>query len=623
MGETLEALSDFFIMAELWGIHGQLQRLREEQWLAASAIVASVESVHEAVEQLRDSVERQTTVIERGFAGIGARIDFQTYVLHKVLDALYQPSEVRARELRVRGDSAVHAKLYDDALEDLLHSLEENRYDFTCHFDAALISLEHLGDAEAAWESCELALRYAQLRSARPVDPSPAYYSSRSILLMARMLEDGGLLEDALTYYEAACTTSPDYGECFRRYASAAARLEYSELALAAARAAILVDETEAPLIEQEPGLVSIHDRVRALLTSMQKDAQRRASSLTPCAEASAAAYREVRQSLSDSDVVRACGWDESRESHHDLPADLLTRDGRLAGALERSMEFSRRGALLDTTQACLSLFQVADEVRRLIPRLTSFISPILDAAAEQSQTDLASARSWFAEENRSADLESRGLGQTGDLYQFSGLVGFLGFCAFWFGIAMAIGSIVGGGERYNVPAVAFTLGGLVAFVLWLYPTLWIKGDRWAKAGIRRSEARKVLDAAERTHSALDSAIRDAKSALKRLEELESTLLKSRDLMYTPEVLCSLILFDSGSRRGGYDEGEFARGLQEVAGGGLSFEEAKDIARNAPVVFLTDLPVPEAESVAAFLRREFGAVVGIKRRYVGELPRPS
>lgn len=615
MGETLEALTDFFIMSELWGIQSQLERLREEQLLAASEIVASVESVTEAVEALRASVERQTMVLERGFTTLDARLDFQTHVLEKILTALYRPTETRARELRKLGEQLLHKKLYDDALRELLSSLELNPYDFTCQWMAALIQLEYLHDPQAAWDRCEFALKCVPLGSSGPLDPSPPYFASRSLVLMGQMLEDGGLLEDGLSYYEGACKTSPDYGECFRRYASVAIRLGHGDLAMAAIRAAILIDEAEAVLVHQDQTFSPIAEEVNALVASLRERAEKSASSLAAQAERAVAAYRQLVKKVTEGRVRSA--WDDSRWEERDTYMPLLARDGALGQALARSSALLQRRSFLDATWARRNLFIIAAEVGWLIPRLRLFSHWALGVARDTSDNEFTSAGNRVEAEHRDAAAEYQRQGKMGPLFTLFTVLAILGAMV---AISVAVAGRVGGQPTSGEWLLA-AVGGGAAVVAYLVSLVFLEISRWEKKGSRQLSARKVLAEAQTARAATAASIRDAEAALDNLLKLQDSLAKTGKLLDDQDVTCDLVLLDPNAKADSYDEGRLASALQEIAGQRtLSREEAKAIIRDAPVVLVSGVSVSNAERAAARLRCEFGASIGIRRRYVGQFP---
>ena len=229
MTDALEALRDFHIVLELWGVNDNLKNLRREQWEAASEIVASVDTVHDAVERLESKVEEQTTILRRGFVRVDDRLDFIGFQLDKVVYLQQNPLETRARELRLLGERRLAGGLYSEAIEAFLNSLDLYPDDFTCHYSVAAIQAEHLDDPAAAWDSCENALQFANSFDETPSGPSPSFWRSKTLLMLGELLEEGGELDGAATYYAAACQSSPTYGACFRRYGSVLARLGYKE----------------------------------------------------------------------------------------------------------------------------------------------------------------------------------------------------------------------------------------------------------------------------------------------------------------------------------------------------------------------------------------------------------
>ena len=67
MGETLGPFGTSALRSSC-GASTSLDRLREEQWLATHRIVASVESVEERIERVREAVDLQTRALRQCFA---------------------------------------------------------------------------------------------------------------------------------------------------------------------------------------------------------------------------------------------------------------------------------------------------------------------------------------------------------------------------------------------------------------------------------------------------------------------------------------------------------------------------------------------------------------------------
>jgi len=622
MGEFLDALSDLAIQAELWGVGNTLRRIREEQWLAASRIVAGLDSVREAVDELRASVDKQTRVLEGGFATLDARLDFQTHVLGRVLATLYRPSEVKARELRERGERALHARLYQDALTDFEASLGENRYDFTCHFAVGAIRWELLGDEEAARKACDLALRYAQVQRDDSDDPSSAFYSSLALLLMGRISEAGGALDVALDHYAAACLASPDYGDCFRHYARAAAKLGRVDPALQALRTAILIDERQAVLAEQDEELRSMKTEVDGVVACLREEMAEASGKLASLAQRALDAYGDLDRALRDPYVRRA--WPEGEEGQREEIARLLKRSPRLERTLSRANELGRRGGLIDVTAACRTDWAIVSEVRGVTAALESVSEAALKLLRRRSSEELESAQARARAEVWRADQATRGLGALdawGCMLALWGLVGLFGG-----GLMLLYGivTVIWPSEVYPAAPVFVLIGG--ALVLsWLIPYLSYYSAKQSQRRALESHAGEVSESAENAHSRAISAARHVKKALSRAAALRGVAQEAASLLDRPDVRCSLILVDSGSKREGYDEGKLAQALADISSDyddsrPLSLVQAKEMIRDCPRVFLSGLSIPDAEAIAAYLRREFNASLGVKRRFIGEFP---
>ena len=119
--------------------------------------------------------------------------------------------------------------------------------------------------------------------------------------------------------------------------------------------------------------------------------------------------------------------------------------------------------------------------------------------------------------------------------------------------------------------------------------------------------------------------IKEAKAALDGVKALESQFHAAAEAVDLDDIKCDLIIVAAGQERDDYDENELAESLQVLfrsyaPAPNPSLQQLKELVRATPCVFLRSLSVSDAEGIAAYLQRDFAVSMGIRRRYVGELP---
>jgi tetratricopeptide (TPR) repeat protein len=630
MDDTLEAVRDLSILAELWGISSSLDRLREEQWLAASRIVASLESVEEAVERLRSSVERQTRVLERGFQSLEAALDFQTHMLDRLWEAVREPEVAKqARWLREHGERALREGQYDDAHEYFVKSLELNPFDYGGHWTVAVVRLEHSRDAEGAWNSCEMALRHGRIAEKGTTEQYlAAFYSSRALCLMGRMLEAGGLLEDALEYYRAACTASPTYGECFHRYASAAARLGNSEQAVLAAQAALLVAEAEAVLMTQDPEMAFMKSDLEGLVTSMREEEGKVVSALAPTARVAVSLYKDVATILQADPFL---GFSTTLgQGQHEEVARLAAWDDYVGSAVARGTELASRGGWVELKGASQYLWEAGERSLDLVEGLSEHGGAAAEQLCREADERLSDTRKWAADKAGFPSLAGESLSENmkggGDAGCFM-----MGACILFglIGLGLLAGAAYSAYSGYDedVNAVDAKAAAIMAAVgggflgLALLPLLGALIVGLVKAPFAKLGVRPHLRKAEQEHAAIAGTVQELQGLLAWTGEVTGRLAASAQLIDRDDVLCSVVLLEPGARSKGYNERRLADYLQEVAevhGQPVSQVEVINIIHGTPAVFLRGLRTTQAWTVASHLRGEWRASAAIVREYVGE-----
>jgi hypothetical protein len=190
-------------------------------------------------------------------------------------------------------------------------------------------------------------------------------------------------------------------------------------------------------------------------------------------------------------------------------------------------------------------------------------------------------------------------------------------------GVLLAAAGVATGNAPMAVGGIAL-LVALFAIPL-LVQVVWRSSAKARGQQKADSELRKLEEHWAKKRPPLDEIERRWKAAQQTGWEAR---IQARDLLTEDNLRCSLVLVDPRETREHYDETRLAEEIRDLVRSfserqGFSLEEAKSAIRGAPKILLDDLPVTDAEALALHLRRDFGVSVGIKRRYVGPLPRSA
>jgi len=240
----------------------------------------------------------------------------------------------------------------------------------------------------------------------------------------------------------------------------------------------------------------------------------------------------------------------------------------------------------------------------------------------QDSREQIASLRGHANREMESSAIEDQGGGWLPDgcAIAFSGLFVWplMSVCLFFWLVAF-------NSDVALRPLFAVAAGGLsLSFVLLLFGFRLSKRRR--KQEERESRARDIMEPARQIHAEAEREESELRNIAGQMETLRNTLATSAEqLLASQYVSCSLVLLDPGAKEDGYDEGKLAQALvgisrEHIESKPLSPTLARDLIRDCPRILLTGLSIPDAEGIAARLRREFKASVGIKRRFIGEFP---
>jgi tetratricopeptide (TPR) repeat protein len=580
MGETLEAIRHHQISSELWGIASSLQRLREEHWLAAQEIVASVALVENSVERLRQSVERQGEAVRDGLRSVEMKLNRLSLQNDRLLDVLAYERETRSLAARKNGEKAMLLAFYDDALIDLGEALRDNRYDFIALYYCAVIHFEFKDDTAEAWLNAEAAAKYSRMWRGDTDDPTPTYFESRAILLLGRILYEHGDYEGALEYFILACQRSPDYVECFVRCGRAALKLQNRALAIDCIRRIILLDEGESVRLLTDPDYEVIREDIKASLKARASVLAKIALRARTSAKRWIAALKDVdselgAEALPDDHVVALVN---SRPPTHllDLTLDIM----ELQTAVSHEMWLSHAQAL-----AAIDVTQEEDE-------------QIIEVEVERAEESAASIRLAAA---NSAERHTEHLGC---------MVALLALAVI---MILGPGSIhwaytQGGGIYYGVPVLVFALP-LIIF------------------GIKKYQASMALSSGEhRATRMLTTATQDiqrtAQNMESQLSQMRHEIVRyreefNRSLKDATPLRASLILMHVPNDC----DMDALYGDIAAMEPGRSSTTSQALASRFPSVLAKDQPPHLLEGWAYHLRMLYRVEVGV-RRYV-DAPFPN
>jgi tetratricopeptide (TPR) repeat protein len=353
VGDTLDYIADFGIVMELWGIGKGIERLREEQLDAAREIVAHLGMIEEAIAGVIAAIEGQTAVIRQGFRQLDDRLATLTLLQTQALRAMKYRRETEALAARENGERAMRNHYYPEALDDFQRALADNKYDFIAHFLIALILWEEQSSAVSASDSCNACIKYTKMWDGGADDPTPRYFESRADVVLGRIAESEHQMARAFDYYLAAYTSSPDYGECFRRCAGAALALGDRDLALECVRAAMLIDPGELVLLMLESALAPLRKDVLSISEELRNEQSRAIDATTRAAIGWANALTAASGTLGE-DVAAPEEFSSLMQRAHErgsrgfidvayVPSELTLGEYLLMQATTRAREGARK----------------------------------------------------------------------------------------------------------------------------------------------------------------------------------------------------------------------------------------------------------------------------------------
>ena len=592
MGETLDLIAHYGMWWELYGLGKGIDRLREEQLRAAQEIVASLGLVEEQIDRLRQSVERQTTVIEHGFNQLDQRLESLTLLQAQALRVMKYRRDTDALAARENGERALRNRYYEEALDDFKRALSDNKYDFIAHYLTALILWEEGGNPAAATESCNACIKYTKMWNGAADDPTPRYYESRAQVVLGRIAEGEGQLRTALDHYLRACELSPDHGECFRRCGAAALAVGDRDLAVECVRAAMCIDPGEFVHLLNDDSYESLRKEVFS-----------------------------ISEELRDQQVHAI---DAAREAAIDWANALADAGSTFGRSMAVPDDFS---SLMQRVSATASGGFI--DVAYVPSELTLAAEMLLQCTARAREQ----AENFVQERARSADAQIDAAKEDGEMARHrwqrkaDGFVpDFLGYASILFALGVIPPILIGVTiYSYNSGELAWTPAAVGIFTFAFIIVIWEKMTRASRAKDRgEAEATTIVaEASQKVDEYLSQANNRVGLLIDRIEESRQAFLNAKHLFDNLDISCSLILVDLGSCESPQSSSvvETLQGILHELGESRSAPAIKSLLMDLPAFFVKNAPVYQAEEAASFIRRELGLTVGVKRRYTRTLRR--
>jgi hypothetical protein len=136
-----------------------------------------------------------------GLARICWQMEQDRVVYRDILHTLQTPLATVALELRKRAETALTNGWWEDAVDDLSESLQNNRYDYLAHLQLGRVLWFQYGHWQPSMEQFELAARYG---AAADAGPAQRYYAALALIHMSLLWRMDGS-EEALRQALSAC----------------------------------------------------------------------------------------------------------------------------------------------------------------------------------------------------------------------------------------------------------------------------------------------------------------------------------------------------------------------------------------------------------------------------------
>jgi tetratricopeptide (TPR) repeat protein len=174
-----------------WAIEGGFASLSAD----LSRALASLEfTIEDGFQGLRES-------FSWGLARICWQMEQDREVYRDILHTLQTPLATVALELRKRAETALMNGWWEDAVDDLSESLQNNRYDYLAHLQLGRVLWFQYGHWQPAMEQFELAARYGDAANA---GQAQRYYAALALIHMSLLWRMDGS-EEALRQALSAC----------------------------------------------------------------------------------------------------------------------------------------------------------------------------------------------------------------------------------------------------------------------------------------------------------------------------------------------------------------------------------------------------------------------------------
>lgn len=193
-------MGDLFICKTCEDILGQIHSLEKVERNKLSRIDDLIHIQRKGFDSLIEGIQGIASTLEWGFSELSWELQQQTNILREIAMILKTPSEIKANEWRQMGEELRRRRVYDEAIEFLLKSLETNPLDYRTYVG--------LGEAYLCIGKFDDAKKYFE----KSLPHAPAeFYKSYSLRLIGRIYYCREDYNHAIRLLNEAVDVSPTF----------------------------------------------------------------------------------------------------------------------------------------------------------------------------------------------------------------------------------------------------------------------------------------------------------------------------------------------------------------------------------------------------------------------------
>jgi tetratricopeptide (TPR) repeat protein len=234
------------------------EKIIDAQFKASNNIIASINyNAREISKNFSNSIDSLNSTFEWGFSETLWQLEQQQEALKNVIKNLQKPLTIQSVELRERGFYAYRNRMFDDAITDLQHAAEDNRYDFTIYQTLGNIFLFHKYDPENAIDSYQKAAKYSEPRSKKI-----ASFAFLHLGLIYYFIHD---YQNAYNSTLKAINLCPNSSMCYYEHARYCAKLNKTEEAIENLKKIIYQEPFYCAKINSEPDFNPLSNKIHEI----------------------------------------------------------------------------------------------------------------------------------------------------------------------------------------------------------------------------------------------------------------------------------------------------------------------------------------------------------------------